>query len=232
MPQQYLLWVNSRPLPDSGVDDDLWVKWYIEEHVPDLVNSKATVRAAMFRENFDFSLEPKEKHPRKFLVLYQADFEEPLSSKEYLDDVRHSSDMWPDKKGNREVGDFNGRNYKLIQDYDPDGKGESAPPFCLTVEMDPVDEPDFDKWYREEHLDMLHKLPGYRRSSRYVIGPKMALTEGDPPKYLAIHEMNDLRGFIGKEADAANDTPWTVKHIKDSKTFIVRGWQLIYSQGF
>ena len=98
--------------------------------------------------------------------------------------------------------------------------------------MDPVDEEDFEKWYREEHLDMLHKLPGYRRSSRYRSGPKTHLTEGDPPKYLAIHEMDELRGFDGKEAEAANSTPWTTKHIKDSKTFIARAWQMVYSQGF
>ena len=102
----------------------------------------------------------------------------------------------------------------------------------LTVEMDPTDEADFEKWYREEHLDMLHKLPGYRRSSRYVIGPRTSLTHGEPPKYLAIHEIDDLRGFDGKEAEAANTTPWTVKHIETSKVFIPRGWELVHSQGF
>lgn len=33
MPLPYLLHVNSRPKPDSGVDDKLWEKWYITEHV-------------------------------------------------------------------------------------------------------------------------------------------------------------------------------------------------------
>ncbi len=33
MPSQYFLFVNSRPKPGSGVDDDLWTKWYIDEHV-------------------------------------------------------------------------------------------------------------------------------------------------------------------------------------------------------
>jgi len=130
------------------------------------------------------------------------------------------------------VGDFNARNYKLIQDYDPEGKGEAAPPFCLTVEMDPVDEADFDKWYREEHLDMLRKLSGYRRSSRYVIGPKTPLTREEPPKYLTIHELNGLAGLDSKEGEAANGTPWTVKNIKESKVFIARAWELVYSHGF
>ena len=109
---------------------------------------------------------------------------------------------------------------------------KAAPPFLLTVEMDPIDDADFDKWYREEHLDMLHKLPGYRRSLRYVIGPKTPLTMGEPPRYLAIHEIDDLRGFDSKEAEAANATPWTVKHLGESKVFIPRAWELVDSQGF
>lgn len=98
--------------------------------------------------------------------------------------------------------------------------------------MDPVDEVDFENWYRQEHLDMLHEIPGYRRSSRYVLGPRAPLTLGQPPKYLAIHELDSLKGLDGKEAQAANETPWTVKHLQTSKVFIVRGWELIYSQGF
>ena len=78
----------------------------------------------MYRESHAFALAPKERHSRKFLVLYQTDFEEPLKSKEYTDGVRHSSDLWPQKKENSENGDFDARNYKLIQDYDPDGRGE------------------------------------------------------------------------------------------------------------
>jgi hypothetical protein len=92
--------------------------------VPDLVNSKTTVRAAMYQESFDFKAAAKEHHPRKYLVIYQTDFEECLKSKEYINNVRTSSEIWPDKKGNADVGDFNARNYKLIQDYDPDGRGE------------------------------------------------------------------------------------------------------------
>jgi len=102
----------------------------------------------------------------------------------------------------------------------------------MTVEMQPQDEDDFDKWYREEHLDMLHKLPGYRRTARYQIGPELLWTEGKPPKYLAIHEMDHWNGLDGKEAEAANTTPWTVKHVTESKPFVLRAWEKIYSQGF
>jgi hypothetical protein len=98
--------------------------------------------------------------------------------------------------------------------------------------MDPVDEVDFDKWYREEHLDMLAAMPGYRRTLRYVLGPKAPLTRGEPAKFLAVHEMDELKGLGSEAGQAANQTPWTVRHVKESKVFVVRAWELVYSLGF
>ena len=111
---------------------------------------------------------------------------------------------------------------------------QAAPSYVLTVEMEPseANEKDFDDWYRQEHLNLLSKLPGYRRSLRYVIGPKTPITQGEPPKYLAIHEIDNVHAFDGKEAEAANTTPWTTKHIEEAKTFIPRMWEKVYSQGF
>ena len=90
--------------------------------------------------------------------------------------------------------------------------------------MNPGDEEDFEKWYREEHLDMLSKLPGYRRSLRFKLGPDTPLTKESTQPYLAIHEVDNCdKAFSSKEAEAANTTPWTVKHIEESKPFIARG---------
>ncbi|KAJ9622121.1 uncharacterized protein PV06_05805 [Exophiala oligosperma] len=234
MPCQYFLSVNSRPQPSSGVDDQLWAKWYKEEHLPDLVNSQATKRAAFYQETHDFAAASKDHHPRPFLALYQTDFEEPLKTKNYLEGVRHSSGMWPGHKPTVEIGDFDCRNYKLIQEYDPNKIGDSAPPYLLTVEMEPTaeNEEDFDQWYRKEHLELLSKLPGYRRSLRYIVGPRTPVTQGDPPRYLAIHEVDNVHAFDGKEAEAANVTPWTVKHIAEAKVFIPRMWRKITEEGF
>lgn len=99
--------------------------------------------------------------------------------------------------------------------------------------MEPVDEEDLEKWYREEHLEMLSKMPGYRRSLRYILGPRTPLTLGEPGKFLAIHEVDDMdAASSSEESKAAITTPWSVKHIKGSKLFIVRRWALIHSEGF
>ena len=126
------------------------------------------------------------------------------------------------------------RYYKLLQKYDPKGVGESpfdytrtadiitnfpieTAPIVVAIYMNPEDPEDFEKWYREEHLKMLSKLPGYHRSLRYKIGPRTPLTQGDTEPYLALHFVNDVSTFETKEAEAANTTPWTVKHIDQSK---------------
>jgi hypothetical protein len=110
----------------------------------------------------------------------------------------------------------------------------AAPPVILTVEIQPraVNEEDFEKWYQEEHLRLLRELPGYRRCSRYVIGlktPSMIVTQ--PAKYIAIHELNSLDAYSSKEAELANNTSWTVKHVEESEIAILRGWELVYSGG-
>ena len=90
-------------------------------------------------------------------------------------------------------------------------------PHILMVYMNPEDPDDFEKWYREEHLGLLAKLPGYHRSLRYKIGPRTPLTQGETQPYLAIHFVDDVSAFGSKEAEVANTTPWTVKHIEQSK---------------
>ena len=104
----------------------------------------------------------------------------------------------------------------------------------LIVEMLPVDEADFDKWVREEHLDMLSKMPGYRRSSRYVLGPKsqFSASGSEPNKYLTVHEIDNIRAFDSQEVQAASVTPWSTKHLTGSKSIVVRGWEMLHSEGY
>ena len=70
------------------------------------------------------------------------------------------------------------------------------------VYMNPENPEDFEKWYREEHLELLSKLPGYRRSLRYKIGPRTPLTQGETEPYLAIHEVSASTPGSVVESDA------------------------------
>ncbi|KIV94543.1 hypothetical protein PV10_02299 [Exophiala mesophila] len=228
----YFLFVNSRPIPESGTDDALWEKWYVTEHLPDLISSGTATRGTFYRETYDFPGAPKEKNPRNFLAVYHTEFEESLETKNFKEKTRPGSDLFPNKFHILENGDFDVRNYKLLVDYDPKKIGEVPPPFMVTVEMETDDEEGLNKWYEEEHLELLSKLPGYRRSARYTLGPVSVLSTTKASKYLAIHELDNLKGLGSKEAETANTTPQSIKHITTSKVFIARAWELVHSEGF
>lgn len=116
----YLLYVNSKP---TKVSDELWTKWYTEEHLPDLVSSKTSTRATFYKE-----LPPilgGDPNPRNFLALYQTDFEESLKTENYTN-LRTTSELFAQEGSTKNIGDngdFDARNYELIQVYDPNGVG-------------------------------------------------------------------------------------------------------------
>lgn len=138
----YLLRVISKP---TKVDGEQWTKWYLDEHVPDLINSETAVRAGFYHAFDDFDLSTKtpanskqtklrdqqlnhtDIEPpgeKRFLAMYQTEFEDPFAT-ENMKKVRLQSDMLP----GREVmasAEFDVRVYKLIENYDPKGLGEGS----------------------------------------------------------------------------------------------------------
>ena len=111
---EYLLHVNSGP---KVVSNALWKQWYIDEHLPDLVNAKSCSRAS-FWEEIESPLNPNPDHPRKFLALYQTDFEELLKSDEYKG-IRSTSELF-EKEGAHsknigDNGDFDARYLRNLE---------------------------------------------------------------------------------------------------------------------
>jgi hypothetical protein len=73
---------------------------------------------------------------------------------------------------------------------------------------------DFDAWYREEHLDVLSRAPGYIRTRRYELVSGTSLDEFERtspkiPKYLALHEFDcGDEGLPWKELGESAETEW------------------------
>jgi len=70
----------------------------------------------------------EEKNPRKFLAIYPTKFEEALNSQEFSTGVNKESAMFPRQKETHHNGDFDARNYKTIEDYNPNNRGEGKSP--------------------------------------------------------------------------------------------------------
>ncbi|KAB5560327.1 hypothetical protein GE09DRAFT_1057933 [Coniochaeta sp. 2T2.1] len=91
------------------------------------------------------------------------------------------------------------RLYKLIEDYDPRSLGH----------LQPADVDDYNTFYSGEHLNMLSRVPGYRRSQRYKFVTGQTKASLGAPQFMAVHEWDHLDALDGpelREADASVNT--------------------------
>lgn len=96
----------------------------------------------------------------------------------------------------------------------------------LWMDVDAELEPEFNRWYNEEHIPNLVKTPGFLNGGRYL-----ALTGG--PKYMVMYELEDHN--VLRSAAFLNDmryrpTPWRQKisggHI--GRNYIINSYRQVY----
>jgi hypothetical protein len=119
-PPPHLLWVTSRPTKLSPED---WIEWYKQDHLGALIDTKSVTNGALFQE---IPLDANAKHDKPFLALYQTEFADATRSDEFLNTKQPDSKVLERlnlSQNALEHGEFDTRNYELIQDFDPNGVG-------------------------------------------------------------------------------------------------------------
>jgi hypothetical protein len=91
------------------------------------------------------------------------------------------------------------RVYELVDDHGHPAGG--PPPVVVCTSLSTVDEEELDAWYVEEHIPMLHEMPGWRRTRRY------RLVAGVAPTRLAFHEISSVELFTLEAYRRATGTP-------------------------
>jgi len=97
----------------------------------------------------------------------------------------------------------------------------------VSIDVDEQHAEEFHRWYDEEHVPMLMKIPGWLRSRRYILleeGTTGALKESadvmkKPPKFMAIHEFTTADYLTTPEGKAAVSTPWREEVMKKVKAY-------------
>lgn len=117
-------------------------------------------------------------------------------------DLRPNVDI--DRRSFDLVREWKDKEYKHLEDVDAGSEGNVMVAVCLSLNEGHEAE-ELDKWYNEEHVDMLMKVPGWRRTRRFVTSP---VDKKDKSEYLALHEYAPQNGLGGKEFQAATSTPW------------------------
>lgn len=107
-----------------------------------------------------------------------------------------------------------------------------ASPYVLNVQVEPVDDEDYHTFYREEHLMMLSRVPGYRRSQRFELIEAEANAPTNAPRFMAVHEFENLDSTDGQELREADASPNTIRVFGNAHMVNIRGFKLIKGFGF
>jgi hypothetical protein len=115
---------------------------------------------------------------------------------------------------------FDTRFYKQVQCVEnaaSSTKPGHPAPFLLSAALEPppAATADFDAWYREEHIDVLKRAPGFVRSRRYELVKGTVLdafvrSEPEVPRFLALHEFEGEE-LPWKELGESAATEWAKK---------------------
>ncbi len=180
-------------------DEAAFNAWYDEEHVP------LRLATPGFLSGRRYKALSNEDSPR-YLALYDLASLDVLNSAAYLRLNAERSKREADMLAKIPL------ILRRVFELELDGaEWTSEPPYQLTVAMSPQTggEADFVAWYREEHIGMLLKVPGWRRVRLF------RQVDGDGPAFMAVHELESPAVFERPEYEASIATPWR-KRIRSS----------------
>lgn len=213
MAHEGILYVTMGPkpsLPTARFQD-----WYMNEHGP--------MRLRMpfiFRNGFRYratDLEGPGKGMHEWMAIYDVKDMKDLVKEPYTRlrespmesqrerDTKKQIDI--SRKFFDQLGDWKGEKWTPLEDVNNEGKSRVmvSVSFFLKPGADPE---ELAKWYADEHVPMLSKVPGWLRSRRFV---SSSVEPQDDPEYMALHEYEPQNGLGGSEHLAASGTDWTKK---------------------
>lgn len=121
--QPYLLHVTSRP---KVVSEDLYQKWYAEEHIPDIIKAQVASCGMLYRES-PSPADTTPNNPQKLLALYQTEYRECMKTANFIG-AKKTSEMFPLEGGTKSIqdnADFTPRYDELAEVFDPKKVGNS-----------------------------------------------------------------------------------------------------------
>jgi len=95
----------------------------------------------------------------------------------------------------------------------PGYSGPGAVTAAVSMTIKEGDLEAFDKWYEEEHVGMLSKIPGWLRTRRFrmLVGGYKGMPPQGQVECLAVHDFEAENGLNGPEHQAATNTPWRLE---------------------
>ena len=106
------------------------------------------------------------------------------------------------------VKSWEAKEFKRLENITMDEDENVLVAVILTLFPGKGNEEELAKWYDEEHVEMLSKVPGWLRTRRFVTS---AVDGRKEIEYLALHEYAPDNGLDGEEFKTATSTSWNDK---------------------
>ena len=89
------------------------------------------------------------------------------------------------------------------------------------------DIPEFDKYYKEEHIPALLKVPGWLRARRYKLESFKKFGQAEEAvQFIAIHDIDSLDALKSEELKEASTTEWGKRLTGRALRFTFRTFEL------
>lgn len=127
--------------------------------------------------------------------------------------------IFVDRRNYDLVREWKGNDFQDLQKVESEGQKNVMIAVSFQLQDGADKEAELGKWYDEEHVPLLQKVPGWRRTRRFVTS-YLDLESGHrkEKEYLALHEYAPENGLGGKEFVAATTTEWCSRIYSDVVT--------------
>ncbi|ESZ89773.1 hypothetical protein SBOR_9845 [Sclerotinia borealis F-4128] len=230
-----ILYVTMQPeesLTDSQLHD-----WYNNEHGPLRLRLPFVTNGFRYCATDISSSTPASPSHPEWMAMYDVTDMAAMNTETYLRlrgpkvKTDREKEAMAQIKVDRKLYDYiSGMEidgYKKVEEV---GYEEGNYVVAFTAEINEEVEEEYNKWMVEEHLPMLSKIPGWRRTRRFVTSSILGGKEGK--EYLNIHEFATQNAASGEGIKTAISTERSQKIIATAfKTQNARHYGLYYTFG-
>lgn len=178
----------------STAHADEFHDWYDTEHVPERLRVPGFINAERWIADDD---------PMVHVATYDLDSPGVLSSAPYLAVGGENQSVWTRRVTGmcRRIMRYEGEQLVPSDAVAPSDAGGLL---VASMNVDPADEREFNRWYNTEHLPQLAALPGVLSARRF----RMSDTASER-RYLSLYHLRDTNVSRSESWAAASNTTWT-----------------------
>jgi pimeloyl-ACP methyl ester carboxylesterase len=211
-PTPGILYVTMQPKP--GLPISQFHDWYNNEHGPLRVRLPLFNNGFRYRAN-DLGGKGASEVKPEWMAIYDVMDMDEMTKDAYLrlrgppSKTPREADTMARIRVDRKLYDFvesrESKEFRRLEEVGNEGQGNVIVAVFIDLQPGEGMKEQLDKWYREEHIEMLSKVPGWLRTRRFVTS---SIDPQAPLEYLALHEYSPNNGLGGPEFIAATTTPW------------------------